>query len=90
MQVQQTIRDKLENSFAPLRLVIVDDSHKHAGHAEASPKGETHFSVELVSAKFIGKSRAARHRLVHKVLAVELSARVHALSLHLLSPEETT
>jgi len=88
MQVQQSIRKKLEQKFTPLRLEIVDDSHQHAGHSGTHPDGESHFRVELVSAAFHGKGRAERYRLVHYTLAAELADRVHALSLRLLSPEE--
>ena len=90
MQVQQSIRTKLEQEFTPLRLEIVDDSHRHAGHAGAHEQGESHFRVELVSAAFRGKGRAERHRLIHRTLSAELSDRVHALSPRLLTPEEDT
>jgi BolA protein len=33
----ETIRDKLTDAFAPLRLEVEDDSAKHAGHAGARP-----------------------------------------------------
>ncbi|HXO92294.1 MAG TPA: BolA/IbaG family iron-sulfur metabolism protein, partial [Stellaceae bacterium] len=45
MSVAETIREKLTARFAPLRLEIEDESHRHAGHAGARPEGETHFSV---------------------------------------------
>ena len=60
----------------------------HAGHAGARPEGETHFSVTIVSAAFIGQSRVARQRLVYQTLADELATRVHALSLTTLAPDE--
>ncbi|MGH7112759.1 MAG: BolA/IbaG family iron-sulfur metabolism protein, partial [Stellaceae bacterium] len=42
--VADTIRRKLIARFAPLRLDIVDESHRHIGHAGARPEGETHFA----------------------------------------------
>ena len=88
MSVAETIRQKLTARFAPVRLEIEDESQRHAGHAGASPEGETHFSVTIVSAVFIGESRVARQRLVYQTLAAELATRVHALSLTTLTPEE--
>jgi len=44
--------------------------------------------VSMVSEAFTGKSRVDRQRLVHAVLADELSERVHALSLKLTAPSE--
>jgi BolA protein len=88
MPVADTIRRKLTDRFAPARLEIEDDSHRHAGHEGARSGGETHFSVTIVSAAFSGQSRVARQRLVYQTLAEELATRVHALSLTTLTPGE--
>ena len=87
MPVADTIRRKLTERFAPVRLEIVDESHRHAGHAGARPGGETHFQVTIVSAAFAGQNRVARQRLVYETLAEELATRVHALSLTTLAPD---
>lgn len=88
MRVVAAIREKLGKAFEPTRLRIVDESHKHAGHAGARPEGETHFRIEIVSKAFEGLSRIARQRLVHRVLEGELRSEVHALQLTTLTPEE--
>ncbi|HEX3863894.1 MAG TPA: BolA family protein [Stellaceae bacterium] len=88
MSVADTIRHKLTERFQPTRLVISDESHRHAGHAGARPEGETHFSVTIVSVAFAGLNRVARQRLVYQTLADELADRVHALSLTTLPPDE--
>jgi BolA protein len=90
MTVAETIRDKLTLALAPLRLIITDDSHRHAGHAGHRPEGETHFEVEIVAAAFEGKSRLERQRLVYDTLAAELSGPVHALALKTLTPEQAS
>jgi BolA protein len=86
--VADTIRRKLTERFTPVRLEIVDESHRHAGHAGAHPEGESHFAVTIVSAAFAGLNRVARQRLVYAALADELATRVHALSLTTLAPDE--
>ncbi|HXC89906.1 MAG TPA: BolA family protein [Stellaceae bacterium] len=88
MTVADTIRRKLTERFEPARLHIVDESHRHAGHAGARPEGETHFAVTVVAAAFAGHNRVARQRLVYQALAEELAGRVHALSLTTLTPDE--
>ena len=88
MSVADTIRRKLTEQFAPVRLELVDESDRHAGHAGARPEGETHFAVTIVSAAFAGMSRVARQRLVYAALAAELAGQVHALSLTTRTPEE--
>ena len=88
MSVADTIRRKLTERFAPVRLDLVDESERHAGHLGARPEGETHFALTIVSAAFAGMSRVARQRLVYEALAAELANRVHALSLTARTPEE--
>jgi len=88
MSVADRIRDELTERFSPSRLEIRDESHRHAGHEGARPEGETHFSVTIVAAAFIGLSRIARQRLVYQTLAEELATRIHALSLITLVPDE--
>jgi BolA protein len=87
-RIADAIERKLTDAFAPTRLAVIDDSHRHAGHAGARPEGETHFRVELVAAAFAGQSRVARQRLVYAALADELRTHVHALQLTTLTPDE--
>ena len=88
MSVVETIRRKLADRFAPARLDVEDESHRHIGHEGARPGGETHFAVTIVSTAFIGHGRVARQRLVYETLADELATQVHALSLTTLAPDE--
>jgi BolA protein len=92
MRVADNIRQKLTTAFAPQSLEVVDESHRHAGHAGATrddgSRGETHFHVRLVTAAFDGVSRVERQRRVYAALADELKGPVHALSLSALTPSE--
>jgi len=88
MRVAAAIEKKLTEALSPLRLDIIDESHKHAGHAGARPSGESHFDVEVVSASFEGKSRVERQRLVYGALVEEMAEDIHALSLRTLAPDE--
>ena len=88
MRVADTIRNKLTERFAPVRLDIVDESGRHIGHPGARPEGETHFAVTIVADAFRGQSRVARQRLVYAALTEELANPVHALSLTVRTPEE--
>jgi BolA protein len=85
---QAIIAEKLTKAFAPEQLEVIDESHKHAGHAGARPGGQTHYSVHIVSQAFHGKSRIERHRMVNAALAHELQAGVHALAIRAAAPGE--
>jgi len=88
MTVAETIRAKLTAAFQPERLEVVDQSHKHQGHAGWREGGETHFHVTLVSTTFAGQSRVARQRAVYAALAEELAGPVHALEVTARAPGE--
>ena len=88
MEIENRIREKLLDAFAPVQLTIRNESHKHAGHAGAkglAQTGETHFDIMIVSEQFKGRSRVDRHRMVNTVLAEELAGPVHALSVIVVS-----
>lgn len=87
-KVETSIDSKLRATFAPVRLVIEDESSKHHGHAGWREGGETHFRVEIVSQAFEGKNRVARQRLVYAALKAELDAGLHALAMETLTPAE--
>lgn len=88
MSVKDSMERKLSDGLSPIRLAVIDDSHRHAGHAGSRPGGESHFSVEIVAAAFDGKGRVERQRMVYALLADELAAGVHALGLTTLTPDE--
>lgn len=85
---RQRIERKLTDGLSPQRLVVEDESHRHAGHAGHRPEGETHFRLLIVSAAFAGQSRVQRQRLVYDLLRDELSERIHALAMTTLTPDE--
>lgn len=88
MRVAKAIEANLTRAFDPTRLSIVDESHRHAGHAGARPEGESHFRVEIVSNAFAGKSRVERQRMVYAALAEEMARDIHALQLATFTPAE--
>ncbi len=82
------IHAQVSAALAPILLQVRDDSAQHAGHAGATPGGETHYSVLVVSDRFIGQGRVARHRMVNAALDNEFAHGLHALALTLRTPDE--
>ena len=82
----ERLRSELQ-ALQPLDLAIDDDSARHAGH-EGAKGGGGHYRVRIVSRRFEGLSRLARHRLVYDSLGQMLQREVHALSLVLQTPDE--
>ena len=86
--VASEIHRRLTSALSPARLAVIDDSAHHAGHSGHDARGESHFTVEIVSAAFAGKSRVERQRAVNAALADLLAERVHALAIRARTPEE--
>ena len=82
------ITERLTRALAPTHLEVIDDSEKHRGHAGHDPRGESHFTVEIVSERFAGMSRVERQRAVNAALAELLKDRVHALVIRARAPGE--
>jgi BolA protein len=74
----------LRQALAPAALEVIDDSHLHAGHAGA--REGRHFSVRIVSERFNGLSRLARHRLVYDSLNALIPRGIHALAIDARAP----
>jgi BolA protein len=87
--MENRIREKLTVGLEPVRLDVVNESEKHAGHRSSPGTGESHFRVLVVSPKFAGQSRVARHRMVNQLIADELAGGVHALALSTYAPGES-
>ena len=83
----ERIRALLVEALDPAAIEVVDDSHKHVGHAGARG-GQGHFSVDIVSAAFAGKLPLARHRLVYAALGEIMQTDIHALAIRARSPDE--
>ena len=81
------IRDRLQATFSPTRLDVVDDSHRHAGHPGVRD-GRGHFTVVIVSAKFAGLAKLERHRAVYDAVGDLMASDIHALSIHAFAPNE--
>ncbi len=81
------IRAALDSALQPLRIEIIDDSHKHVGHAGARD-GRGHFTVRIVSAQFAGLPPLARHRRVYAALGELMTTDIHALSIQAHAPGE--
>ena len=86
MNTELQMRERLA-ALQPDSIDIGDDSALHAGHAGAA-SGGGHYSLRIVSARFAGQSRVARHRLVYAALGSLMQHQIHALALNALAPGE--
>ncbi len=78
------IEELVNQELSPVFLNVEDESANH--HV---PEGaQTHFKLTIVSSRFTDLSRIARHRLLNQLLSEEFELGLHALSMHLFTPDE--
>lgn len=87
-ELEREIREVLQTDFEPNHLSVVNDSATHHGHSGDDGSGESHFTVEIVSPRFSGKSRLTRQRMVNAALGDIPGQRVHALAIRAFAPED--
>jgi BolA protein len=81
------IEERLHSALDPAEIEVIDDSHRHAGHAGAAD-GRGHFTVIVVSERFRGMPIVRRHRIVYEAVGDLMVTDVHALSIQALAPGE--
>ncbi len=83
--IETRIREGLA-TLEPLAIDLRDESGLHAGHAGAKEGG--HYRLVVVAARFAGKPRIERHRMVYSALDALMKNGIHALALTTLAPAE--
>lgn len=84
MSRKERILQLLNQEMALVHLTVENESANH--HV---PQGaETHFKIIAVSRQFNNSTLIVRHRLLNKILNQEFTLGLHALSMHLYTPEE--
>ena len=87
MTDHSALRKALVDAFSPVKLLVKDQSHLHAGHAGARD-GLGHFDVTIVSEKFSGASRLRRHKMVYAALGELMQSDIHAVRITARTPSE--
>jgi BolA protein len=81
-QIQQHLHPVLQaHQSSPIELVVEDESFRHG-------RVNSHFKVVAVADCFAGLTLIQRHRMLYQQLDPWLKAGVHALALHLFTPQE--
>jgi BolA protein len=81
MSVEEEMRQRLTEAFAPSRLEVVDESEGHRGHGGWREGGGTHWRIRMEAPGLAAMTRVQRHRAVHAALGPALIGRIPALAL---------
>ncbi len=81
--MEDIIKQRLFEHFAPTYLDIHDDSDQHMGHI-GSQGGAKHFTVSISSSIFVDKSRIQCHRMIYALLDDLIPHKIHALRIKII------
>ena len=79
----ELIHQRLQTHLTITHLNVIDDSHKHIGHAGAK-SGAGHFTVEIGADEFCAKSLIDCHRLIYAAVGDAIGPEIHALAIKVL------
>lgn len=85
MITAELIRSRISLLLSPTHLEIIDDSHKHVGHAGNTGGG--HFTLIITAEKLIGLSKLESHRLIYSAVSDLMPEKIHALSIKIKPAE---
>lgn len=77
----ELIKQRLATAMDVAEISVIDESHKHAGHAGAKIHGGGHFKLQIVSNSFQGKSAIERHKMIYAALGDAMEKDIHAISI---------
>lgn len=80
------MRERLA-ALEPETVDILDESGKHVGH-EGAKGGGGHYQLVIVSPRFEGANRMARHRMIYEALGPMMQREIHALAIQAYAPNE--
>jgi BolA family transcriptional regulator, general stress-responsive regulator len=86
MELSERIRERLA-VLEPQSVELLDESGRHVGHAGAAAGG-SHFRLVVVSPRFAGRDKLARHRMIYDALGTLMRREIHALAIQALAPDE--
>lgn len=77
------IEARLKQAFSPAHLEVIDESHKHVGHA-GHQGGGRHFAVVIGADCFQAVSRVDAHRKIYALFTDMMPDEIHALRIKIV------
>lgn len=84
MSRESEMSQVLAANIQVVHLELTNESHMHS----VPPDSETHFKLVLVSKDFEGLRKVGRHQKVYALMNSFMESGLHALALHLYTPDE--
>jgi BolA protein len=76
----------LSKALPDYKVIVVDESHKHAGHRDAPASGESHYHIQLQGPKVVGTQRIEVHKKINAALSEQFQNGLHAVRVTIRDP----
>jgi len=84
LERRDIIQLRLQQSFSPTYLEVLDESDKHIGHA-GHQGGGRHFAIKIAAEELNNLSRVEAHRKVYALFTDMMPEQIHALRIEIYS-----
>tara|TARA_Y100000590_G_scaffold8169_1_gene10272 strand:- start:6350 stop:6601 length:252 start_codon:yes stop_codon:yes gene_type:complete len=82
MNIIEKIRSKINSSFNPDQLSLIDNSHLHSKHKSFDPN-KSHIKIIIFSKKLKNMPKLEAHKAIYSVLKSEMKNNIHALEIEI-------
>ena len=82
------ITQRLTEVLNPITLEVIDEGHRHIGHAGAR-EGLGHFRIKVRAHALLGLTSLQRHRKIYEILGELMQTDIHAVTLDAAAPEDS-
>ena len=80
---KQELESRINQALNPTKLEIIDESHKHVGHAGAAG-GASHFFVSIAADELNNLSHVQQHRKIYQAVGDMIPEEIHALRIEVI------
>lgn len=77
------LKSKLNTTFNPSFLDIIDDSHLHVGHVGAEDN-KLHITIKIKAKALENLNRIQQHKMIYSSMSKEIESHFHAISIIIL------
>ena len=82
MNIIEKIRSKINSSFNPDQLSLIDNSHLHSKHKSFDPN-KFHLKIIVKSKKLKAMNKIIAHKEIFSILKDEMNYKIHALEIEI-------
>ena len=81
-KLHDIITEKLNNTFSPTLLELIDETYKHKKHKQFQAQ-KSYFKLRISSEKFCTLTTIKAHKEIYACLGDLMYSEIHALSIHI-------